>query len=66
VTLEGAREKIREILGEPVPRRASGEPRIPKREAPSLVTVELRYEGGWTRRREFRSAGEARAFLAQL
>jgi hypothetical protein len=45
-TLEGAREKIREVLGEPEPKRASGESRIPKREAPSLVMVELRYEGG--------------------
>lgn len=32
---------------------------------PSEVVVELRYDGDWVRRREFRSVGEARAFLAR-
>lgn len=68
VSIERAREKVREILGDPAHGQisASTESRIPKREAPTLVTVELRYDGGWTHRREFRSTAEARAFLAQI
>jgi ATP-dependent Clp protease ATP-binding subunit ClpA len=38
----------------------------PSKGTPTLVVVELRYEGGWTRRREFRTPAEARAFLAAI
>jgi ATP-dependent Clp protease ATP-binding subunit ClpC len=67
VTLEGAREEVLEQLGTPSPApraRATGVRQPAERGAPTLIVVEIRYEGGWTQRREFRTTGEARAFLA--
>ena len=68
VTFDLVRSAMLNVLGSPeVDRpRATGEPRIPAREAPTLVSIELEYERGWTRRQKFRTVAEARAFLAQL
>ena len=67
VTLARAREATLEQLGTPSPApraRATGVLQPAERGAPTLIVVEIRYEGGWTHRREFRTSGEARAFLA--
>jgi ATP-dependent Clp protease ATP-binding subunit ClpA len=67
VTFDRAREETLEQLGTPSPAprtRASGVRQPAERGAPTLIVVEIRYEGGWMQRREFRTTGEARAFLA--
>lgn len=67
VTLDAARAKTLELLGSPTitwQQRATGAPTPADRREPTLIVVEVRYEGGWTQRREFRTPGEAMAFLA--
>ena len=67
VTLEGARGKTLELLGSPKQERQGRAIRAltpADRREPMLIVIEVRYEGGWTHRREFRTAGEAMAFLA--
>jgi ATP-dependent Clp protease ATP-binding subunit ClpC len=67
LTLATARETMLRVVGEVPARGQRVVARSPSdRQQPTLVVVEVHYDGGWTRRREFRSAGEARAFLAQL
>lgn len=67
VTLKGARATTLDVLGTTASdtRERSLRGSEPAHgPVPTLVVVELRYEGGWTQRRQFRTAGEARAFLA--
>jgi ATP-dependent Clp protease ATP-binding subunit ClpA len=68
VTLDTVRAGVVDFLSERAPEQegVTSERRTPARETPSLVIVEVRYERSWTRRREFRTVEEARAFLAQL
>ena len=67
VSEELARAKTLELLGTEQPARGGGPVtlRPGDRREPALVVVEVRYESGWLQRREFRTAGEAMAFLAK-
>lgn len=66
VTLDATREKTLELVGSPKGerQRRSRAPLPADRREPTLIVIEVRYEGGWTQRREFRTAAEAMAFLA--
>lgn len=67
VTLKAARATMLDELGAPAsdPRERPARASEPAHGlVPMLIVVELRYDGGWTQRRQFRTAGEARAFLA--
>lgn len=60
-----ARAKTLKLLGAEPPARSVLPATLPPedRREPVLVVVEVRYESGWLQRREFRTAGEAIAFL---
>ena len=67
VTEAGAREAVLKILGTVramAPHRASGS-QPSERPILTSVVVEMRYDGGWRRRREFPTAADAVAFLAE-
>ena len=67
VTLDAARAKTLELVGSPTiawQHRSTPAPTPADRREPTLIVIEVRYDGGWTHRREFRTAGEAMAFLA--
>jgi ATP-dependent Clp protease ATP-binding subunit ClpA len=66
LTAVAAREAILRILGSEGALHPShpSQGELSPRHIPNLVVVQLRYEGGWTHRREFRTAAEAMAFLA--
>ena len=68
VTLDAARVKTLELLGSPTiawgQRATATVSGQVDRRNPTLIVIEVRYDGGWTHRREFRTAGEAMAFLA--
>ena len=67
VTLDAARAKTLELVGSPKLERHGRAIRAltpADRREPTLIVIEVRYDGGWTHRREFRTAGEAMAFLA--
>jgi ATP-dependent Clp protease ATP-binding subunit ClpC len=74
LTRSAALEKVLELseaeISPPTPQKAAraqgdGSTGFPTG-TPAFVIVDLLYEGGWTRRREFRTAAEARAFLAEI
>lgn len=66
VTEAAAREAMLEVLGAYAESRGAlqADVHMPASRIPALVVVEVRYDGGWTLRREFRTAEEAMAFLA--
>lgn len=66
VTEAAAGEAMLEVLDAYAESRGSlqAEVHMPARRIPTLVVVEVRYDGGWTLRREFRTSEEAMAFLA--
>ena len=66
VTEVTAREAVLKILGTSVtpPPDLAGTSQGALRPVLASVVVEMRYEGGWRRRREFSTAADAMAFLA--
>lgn len=66
VTEASAREAVLKILGTRLtpPPDLTGASQGALRPVLASVVVEMRYEGGWRRRREFSTAADAMAFLA--
>jgi ATP-dependent Clp protease ATP-binding subunit ClpC len=66
LTLDRVREETVRVLRSPVEAPSDRTPwpaRAGEKPEPSLFVVEVRYDGGWIHRREFRSVEDAVAFL---
>jgi ATP-dependent Clp protease ATP-binding subunit ClpC len=65
VSLDAARAETLRILGTELPSGAMAAIQPSDRPRLTSVVVEMRYDGGWRRRREFPTAADAMAFLAE-